>query len=86
MIQPGELVIIRKAWELGVEEIAMQTIIQLDGDVVTRIQPKYAQEGNNILYKIHNQGIGVSVSFWKELVGIVKDLAMAFVSKKKPTK
>ncbi len=71
---PEQLRIIRKAWELGVEEIAMQTVIQLDGDVVTRVLPKYANETHKGLHNLHNQGITTSIKFWRTLVGIVKDV------------
>ncbi len=69
-----ELVIIRKAWELGTEEIAIQTVIQLDGDVTTRIQTKYAKKMYSGLNEVHNQGVATSIKFWKTLVGLVKDL------------
>ena len=72
-LNSDELVKIRKIWEMGVEEIAIQTVIQMDGDVITRVQPKYARAGNNELYSFHNQGVNTSISFWKELIGIVKD-------------
>jgi hypothetical protein len=72
-LTPDELVLIRKVWEIGVEEIAMQTVIQLDGDVVTRVLPKYAAEKHEALHMLHNQGVSTSLNFWGELVGLVKD-------------
>ena len=74
-LSPSELVLIRKAWELGTEEIAMQTVIQLDGDVITRIQRNYAQPNpvNEIIHKLHSEGVSKSIFFWKELVSIIGD-------------
>ncbi|HHC25680.1 MAG TPA: hypothetical protein ENK58_09795 [Desulfobacterales bacterium] len=69
----NDLVMIRKIWEMGLEEIAMQTIIQLDGDVLTRVQAKYANEESAILHKLHNQSVSTSLRFWGELIGIVKE-------------
>jgi hypothetical protein len=66
-----ELVVIRKVWELGVEEIVMQTVIQLDGDVVTRIQPQRGDEKHKILHAIHNQSVTTAIQFWNQLIGIV---------------
>ncbi|MEN7548263.1 hypothetical protein AAG747_10120 [Rapidithrix thailandica] len=80
-LEAQELVLIRKAWELGVEEIVMQTLIQLDGDVITRIKPEIAQSGKSALHKVHNESITVSVNFWKELVGIVRNFVTGFVKK-----
>lgn len=67
-----ELALIRKVWELGTEEIAFQTVIQLDGDVVTRLQPKYANASQGIVHAIHGEAVGVSVGFWKSLVELVE--------------
>lgn len=67
---PDELVKIRKAWELGVEEIVMKTIVQLDGDVITRVKKKYTDEKYQSLREMHQQGVRTSVDFWQTLVGI----------------
>jgi hypothetical protein len=69
----SDILLIRKAWELGDERIVMQTVIQLDGDVVTRIQPTYASEEFKTLHAIHNQSIVTAVGFWNQLIGIVAD-------------
>ncbi len=74
-----ELVLIRKIWEIGTEEIAMQTVIQLDGDVITRVQPKYVSSGHELIHNLHNQGVSTSVAFWKELVGILGDFFNSIV-------
>ena len=68
-----ELVLIRKIWEIGVEEIALQTVIQMDGDIVTRVHPRFATQQYEVLHRIHNQSVSVSLSMWKELIGVVKD-------------
>lgn len=72
-LSPENLVLIRKAWEMGTEEIAMQTVIQLDGDVVTRVQPKYAENTSASIHEIHRENVRISVQFWNELVQVVKD-------------
>ena len=76
-LTPEEIVMIRKIWEMGLEEIAMQTIIQLDGDVLTRIQSKYAKEENAKIHHLHNQSVSTALAFWGGLIGIVKDLIKA---------
>jgi hypothetical protein len=78
-LSPENLVLIRKAWEMGTEEIAMQTVIQLDGDVVTRVQPKYAENTAASIHEIHRENVRVSVEFWKELVQLVKDFFTSVV-------
>lgn len=68
-----ELVTIRKAWDIGVERIAMQTVIQLDGDVMTRVSPEVATGKNKTILEIHSQGVSFSMKAWGDLVGLVKD-------------
>jgi len=79
-LTPSQLVLIRKIWELGTEEIVAQTVIQMDGDVMTRVQPKYISSGNHgVIFKLHNEGVATSISFWKDLVGVVKDFFISVV-------
>jgi hypothetical protein len=69
-----EIVMLRKAWELGVEEVAMQTIIQLDGDVIHRVQPKYATGNHTALFAVHQSAVQTSVSYWKTLIDLIGDV------------
>ncbi len=73
-LTPDEMMLIRKFWELGLEEIAMQTVIQVDGDVITRIQPAALVASAQPLRDLHKEGLQISVAFWHELVGIVEVL------------
>jgi len=68
-----ERVLIRKVWELGVEEIALQTVIQLDGDVITRVNPRYLTSDNQVVQEIHDQTVSVSLRYWKVLIDTLKD-------------
>ncbi len=76
-----ERVLIRKIWEVGLDEIAMQTVIQIDGDVVTRIEPQYAKsdDKSKVLREIHERSVTVSLAAWKELIGLVKDFFSGIV-------
>lgn len=71
-VSAAEIALVRKIWELGTEEIAFQTVIQLDGDVITRLQPKYAEPSQHALHAIHGQAVSVSVGFWKSLVDLLE--------------
>ena len=70
---PDEAVMIRKIWEMGLEEIAMQTIIQIDGDVVTRVQPQFAEGERRMIHEIHERSVSTALDFWGSLIGIVRD-------------
>jgi hypothetical protein len=59
---------LRKIWEVGLQEIAAQTVIQLDGDVVTRVHPTFVDNAG--VMEIHQGAVGMAQSFWNELVDI----------------
>ena len=71
-LAPDELTTLRKIWEIGTEEIAMQTVIQLDGDVITRITPRHTTESHEdkVLQRIHSESVSLSMSYWGTLVQV----------------
>ena len=73
----SELVQIRKIWDIGTDQIVVQTVIQLDGDVVTRLKPDVDEEEEHItlpeLNELHERSVKLSVAFWDQLIGILKD-------------
>ncbi|WP_029010173.1 hypothetical protein [Azospirillum halopraeferens] len=74
---PGaDYLTVRKIWEVGVEDVVMQTVIQLDGDVVTRIREAHLRDpGAPTLMALHELGIKVSVGTWRHLLDIVQEVA-----------
>ena len=73
--ETNQIVRLRKVWEVGTESVAMQTCIQIDGDVCTRLQPKYAKndELSTMIMTVHQQSVDVSFRMWKELMITVKE-------------
>ena len=67
-----QLVTIRKAWEITTERILAQTIIQIDGDVITRVSPELAREADSIILKAHRESVQVSMDFWNQLINLVR--------------
>lgn len=67
-LAPKELVMVRKIWELGTEEVMIQTVIGLDADVITRLQPHCAEPAHKGLVEIHQGAVVTSIGLWKELV------------------
>jgi hypothetical protein len=70
---------VRKIWEIGTESVVIQTVIQVEGDVITRITPQlmdkqYTDEIRNILFTVHRNSMDVGLSHWKNLIGIVIEL------------
>ena len=82
------LVRVRKIWEMGVARIVAQTSIQLDGDVVTKVQRNYATPEHRFLFEIHHQGLNVALEYWQTLIDILQKIAgnlfSSFFPKGKP--
>lgn len=74
------ILMIGKAWDIGTEQILMQTIIQLDGDITTRISNGFFEKpssSRDIILQIHNKSINTSVELWSTIVKTVKELVQS---------
>lgn len=78
--KPAELVQIRKAWDLGTEVILMQTVIQLDGDVVQRFEPGVDQASRATLHTLHAGAVDLSFRYWTSLIKVVAGFAGSAIS------
>ncbi len=67
-LSPTEMVKLRKMWELGIEPIAMQTVIQMGGDMITRIHPDVVGGAHPLLLDLHRTGIETATGIWRTLV------------------
>ena len=74
-----EIVVLRKAWELGLETVVYQTTIQLDGDVVHRVQEGYAAMEHKQLMQVHRDAVSTATEYWQTLVGLLGDAAGSFL-------
>jgi len=73
-----QLILIRKIWELGTETIVMQTIVQVDGDVITRLNSNFLDnEHYPKARSYHNKGIEIALEHWAGLVNVAKELMIA---------
>lgn len=68
-----EIVVLHKAWDLDLEQIALQTVIHLDGDVMHRVSPRCTNGGAAPLLSAHDAALRTSITYWKTLVEIVGD-------------
>lgn len=73
---PDAIVKLRKIWEIGTDIVTMQTVIQIDGDVVSRIQEGRDGASARFLDEIHRSAVEVSFRHWTFLV----EVAESFVS------
>ncbi len=70
-----QILVLRKAWNISTAEIVMQTTIEIDGDVTTRIMRGFAEHPNKTVLDIHNQCIEMSVGMWETLAKTAANLA-----------
>ena len=72
-------ILLRKVWELSTDTIALQTVITLDGDVVSRIQRDYASAAHADLHRLHGDGIAVAIRSWGAMIKAAADLLASLV-------
>lgn len=65
---------IRKAWEIGTSIVVLQTVAQLDGDIVTRISSSRVSSEQSVLYDLHREMIGTSLDHWRVLFKTVAEI------------
>ncbi len=88
-LSPDEITQIRKIWEIGTQQVLLQTVIQIDGDMTSYITKQfvsYPEEVRSMLLGIHNQSINSATGFWKSLFSTVTELVGSAFSRKKPGK
>lgn len=66
--QPDEIVEIRKMWEIGTNTVLMQSVVQVDGDVVMRIRKGFESDAHASVHKLHGQAVDRALSHWEFLV------------------
>ena len=69
---PQRILQLRKTWEVGTEEIVMQTVVFLDGDVVQRVRPDVVR--SDLLLPIHQMGVKTSIDAWNTLARLIRTL------------
>ncbi|MGY0710100.1 hypothetical protein [Azospirillum argentinense] len=67
-LKTADVVTIRKAWDVGTELVVMQSTIQIDGDVVTRLLKGRDTAGNSVMIGVHKDAVDVSFRYWSFLI------------------
>jgi hypothetical protein len=73
-ISPSDRAEIRKIWEVGTESVLMQTVIQIEGDVITRMNSAVARGRHPEIVEVHKQSIEISLRMWGQLVDAAERL------------
>ncbi len=74
-----QLMVIKKANDIGTEKVIIQTVIGMDGDITTRITQSFAEQPLAFINTMHHEAIGISVDFWKTLINVVVELGKNFI-------
>lgn len=74
-----QLMVIKKANDIGIEKVVMQTVIGMDGDITTRVTQSFADQPVPFIQTLHHEAIGISVDFWKILINVVVELGKNFI-------
>lgn len=69
-----QLMVFKKANDIGTERVMLQTIIGMDGDITTRVAKAFADHPITFINQLHHEAIGISVDFWKNLITVVVKL------------
>jgi hypothetical protein len=74
-LQGQDELVLRKAWDIGTETVVMQTVLQIDGDTITRLQPGRDDAAHATVHQVHNAAVQVSLRHWRTLADTVMNMA-----------
>ena len=77
-LHPDEMALVRKIWDIGVEEVVMQSTVSLSGDVINRIQSGLSPQEATALLEFHREGIVSGTRMWKLIAETVVAMTGAF--------
>ncbi len=73
-------ILIRKIWELGTNHVVLQTVMQIDGDVVSRIASG-RREKDELLLELHQASIGQSIVYWNMVLTLIAQFARGWIGR-----
>lgn len=71
---PELLTRIRKIWDIGTDEIVLQTVVQLDGDILFRARSGYSFKSKDPLMEAHQRATDLGLTHWKSMFELVASL------------
>lgn len=81
-LTPTQVSLIRKVWEIGTEQVVLQTVIHADGDITSRISESLLHKPNPILFQLHHESVQGAVGFWMNIVETLGKMAANFFQSK----
>lgn len=77
-LTPEHITMVRKIWEIGMEQVLLQTSIQIDGDITSVIARNFLsmpRETQSMIMKVHEDSVSSSTHIWKMLFETIGKLA-----------
>lgn len=71
-LEPDEAIVLRKIWEIGTDVVLMETVIQLDGDVISRV--RHSHQADAALQASHRQLLESGLNNWHFMMDAVGKL------------
>jgi hypothetical protein len=79
------LMLIRKAWDIGLENVMFQTAMQVDGDVLVRVTPGLDTDRRTFYAELHRSTVETGIRQWQSLFqllgGLVTQLGKSLFSR-----
>ncbi len=79
-IETKDMTLLRKTWEIGVQEVVAQTVIDLDGDTITYISRRYSTPSWGHMLEVHRLGVQSAVGYWSNLIDAMRRFLTDLVS------
>ena len=73
-VDRDDYAVVQKIWDVGTEQVMVQTAISVTGDVNTRIRRSLTPAEQAALIEVHKVAVTVSVESWQHLVATAVDL------------
>jgi hypothetical protein len=71
-VTSSQITEIRKIWETGTEQVVMQSVIQMDGDIITRVHPDKVNA--TLIHQLHNEATKTAIKTWIDMAKLVTEL------------
>lgn len=77
-LTPDHITMVRKVWEIGMEQILLKTTVQIDGDITSVISREFLnmpERTKGMVMKVHEDSIGSSTRIWRMLFETIGKIA-----------
>ncbi len=77
-LPPDQVTLVRKTWEIGIQQVLMQTVIQIDGDITCYISPElvaYRESVRKTVLEMHQESTTMATKSWSVLFSTLGHLA-----------